>query len=113
MSNFENLNKDEYKRLCVICEKAECAENPSSKASLCRDALNDIIAFIYEKEAAYMPQSATMLELIDGKVVSTFAHFPVLIDSLHYIRKLGMNAQHGIHIKKTQASLALDNLAFL
>lgn len=112
MSNFEILNKTEYQSLFLMCEKAENAETPSSKAILCRDALNDIIAFIYDKEDTYMPQSATMLELIDGKVVSTFAHFPVLIDSLHYIRKLGMNAQHGIHIKKTQAILALDNLAF-
>ena len=113
MSKFEILNeKTEYKEILRLCNEAEKETNPSDVALKCRDALNGIIAFIYEKEETYMPQSATMLELIDGKVVSTFAHYSVIIDSLHYIRKLGMNAQHGVHIKKTQAALALDNLAF-
>ena len=113
MSKFEILNeKTEYKEILRLCNEAENETNPSDIALKCRDALNGIIVFIYEKEDTYMPQSATMLELIDGKVVSTFAHYSVIIDSLHYIRKLGMNAQHGVHIKKTQANLALDNLAF-
>ena len=59
-----------------------------------------------------MQANATLLELIDNKVITGFVDNPVILETLHFIRKLGMNAQHDKNIKKKHAKLAFDNLAF-
>lgn len=39
--------------------------------------------------------------------------FVIWSSTLHYVRILGMNAQHGKHIKKKEAKLAFNNIFYL
>lgn len=112
MADFNFLKgKTEYKEIERLCLKAT-GGSPSDMAVACRKALGEIIFFIYEKHGVTVPEKATMLELIDSKIVSPFIGNAIIVESLHFIRKLGINAEHGIHIKKNQSKLALENLAF-
>lgn len=113
MTNFDFLkDKTEYKDIFDACVLAEKAETPSDMASCCRNALLKTVEFVYDKHCVPMQANATMLELIDNKLITGFVNNPVILETLHFIRKLGMNAQHDKGIKKKHARLALDNLAF-
>ncbi len=113
MSDFDFMkDKIEYAEIMKVCEAAEQAVVPAEIALKCREALECIIRFVYSKENAKIPATATMLELIDSRVISLFVDNDELRESLHYIRKLGVNAQHDLHIKKLQAKLSFNNLLF-
>lgn len=113
MSSFDFLNdKTEYSIIHSLCCEAEAESDAAEKAVKCRKALSALIDFIYDKKGVKIPESATMLELLDGKLIGTFVNNAVILESLHFIRKLGKNAEHSLHIKKTQANLAFDNLTF-
>jgi type I restriction enzyme R subunit len=113
MSIFNSIaNKTEFSNVYEVCLKAEQAKSMQEMATLCRKALGLAIEYIYAKESKRLPEKASMLELIDGEVISGFIDNAVIVDSIHFVRKLGMNAQHGMHIKRTQAQVALQNIAF-
>ena len=113
MTQFDFImNITEYKEIFDACVLAENAKTSSDTASYCRKALSTIIEFIYEKHNVPMQANATLLELVDNKVITGFVDNPVILETLHFIRKLGMNAQHDKNIKKKHAKLAFDNLAF-
>ena len=113
MSEFSFISqKTEYEKIYSICCMAEVAADAGTKAKLCREALDEIIKFLYQKENKKYPENATMLELIDSVFISVFVNNSIILESLHYVSKLGMNASHGIAIKKKKAKLALDNIVF-
>lgn len=112
MTNFDFLNgKSEYDEIKSLCADLESGK-PSEIAVKCRTALFAVVNFIYNKQGVSVPEKATMLELLDGNIIAPFVNNPVILESLHFIRKLGINAQHDVHIKKSQSKLAIDNLAF-
>lgn len=113
MSNFDFISqKNEYKAILPLLLEAETGVDPADTAIKCRKALGGLIAFIYEKLGIDMLKSASMLELIDGKIITDFADNSVLLNSLHLIRIVGINAEHGSKVTQKQAKLALDNLVF-
>ncbi len=113
MTQFDFImNNTEYKEIFDACVLAENAKTPSDTASYCRKALSTIIEYIYEKHNVPMQANATLLELVDNKVITGFVNNSVILETLHFIRKLGMNAQHDKNIKKKHAKLAFDNIAF-
>ena len=105
------LNVPEYNGIYNSCVKAENAEIPADTAINCRLALEDILKYIYVKESSTYPVGATLLAIIDSETIGTFPRSKVLLEMLHFIRKLGMKAQHEEHIKKNEAKQALSNLA--
>lgn len=111
MTSFDYL-PTEYDEIAKLCTIAENGESATDKAVKSREALNSIISFIYNKQGIPMPEKATMLELIDGRIIAPFVNNAIILESLHFIRKLGINASHDSHIKKTEAKLSLDNLEF-
>lgn len=113
MSEFQFISQNpEYEKIYQICHIAENSVDVAAKAKDCREALDEIIKHIYRKECKKYPENATMLEVIDGSCISGFVNNVMILESLHFIRKLGMNAIHGIQIKKTKAKIAFDNLVF-
>ncbi len=82
-------------------------------AKLCRALLQECIDFIYDKEAIAKPKNASLLELIDGPVVSAYLDDSEIVHSLHFVRILGMNAEHGRSVRKKEIKLAQDNIAYL
>ena len=83
------------------------------QAVLCRKVLSSCVEFLYAKAGREIPENATLLELLDGDVVSPYVADRGIIKSLHYVRILGMNAEHERHVKKSEVKLALDNMTYL
>lgn len=95
-----------YKELAAITEDS----SPELKSKQARDLLKKTIEFIYKETNNEIPPKATLLELIDGPIVSDYISDVDIQNSLHYIRILGMNAEHGKKIRKKEAKLSLDNI---
>lgn len=77
-----------------------------------RGVLTDAIDYIYERTNTHKPEKASLLELVDSDVLANYVQDSDVINSLHYVRILGMNAEHDQKIKKTADKLAYDNLAY-
>lgn len=77
-----------------------------------RGVLTDAIDCIYESTNTYKPEKASLLELVDSDVLANYVQDSDVINSLHYVRILGMNAEHDQKIKKTADKLAYDNLTY-
>ena len=87
--------------------------NGQPNAKECRELLNLAVDYIYEATGVSKPRNATLLELIDGPVVSSYINDADAINAMHYVRILGMNAQHGRSIRKKETTLACDNIAYI
>lgn len=77
-----------------------------------RGVLTAAIDYIYESTNTHKPEKASLLELVDSDVLANYVQDSDVINSLHYVRILGMNAEHDQKIKKTADKLAYDNLAY-
>lgn len=77
-----------------------------------RGVLTDAIDYTYESTNTHKPEKASLLELVDSDVLANYVQDSDVINSLHYVRILGMNAEHDQKIKKTADKLAYDNLAY-
>ena len=77
-----------------------------------RGVLTDAIDYIYKSTNTHKPEKASLLELVDSDVLANYVQDSDVINSLHYVRILGMNAEHDQKIKKTADKLAYDNLAY-
>ena len=80
---------------------------------VCRNVLEKVIDLIFAVEGVKKPETAQLLELINHETVQAFLGKDVLIDSLHFVRIVGINALHGKHIKRTQAQVAVENTEYL
>lgn len=85
---------------------AECARQ-------CRQVLVSAVDYMFEKAGTERPKGASLLELIEHPVVTAYINDPDLISSLHYVRILGMNAEHGRSVRKKEATLALENITYI
>ena len=73
MSEFDFIaQKNEYEKIYKLCCAAENASDAGSKAKCCRDALEEIIKFLYVKESKNYPANATLLEVIDSPFICSF-----------------------------------------
>lgn len=59
-----------------------------------------------------MPRKATLLELLDSPTVTGFVNDADIVQALHYVRILGMNAEHGRNVRKKESSLSLANMSY-
>ena len=115
MANFEFL-KDlkDFKDLYEYCSTSESfvATNPEISASFSRKALEYTVKSIYLLKLNYVPKQASLFELVDNYVFSSFVSDPETMASLHFIRKIGNLAIHNEKITKKQAIACLENLHF-
>lgn len=100
-----NYLKQELARISII-------QDPTERVKSYRGLLSAAIDYVYEKTNSHKPERASMLELVDSDVIANFVQDRDIINSLHYVRILGMNAEHKQKIKKTSDKLALDNLTY-
>lgn len=103
----------EYTECRDLIESALKTQSSSECAKICRAALSEILNSIYHEAGKNIPSKASLLELLHSEVVSERIPDKDLIAMLDYVRILGMNAEHGQHIKKTEAALALSNISHL
>ena len=92
----------------------EAIAEPShpESAKLCRALLEACVDFIFDKVDVKKPKNASLLELIDSPTVMSYVEDIKIISSLHYVRILGMNAQHGRSVRKKEAKLAQSNISY-
>mgnify|MGYP003296476694 CR=1 FL=1 len=87
------------------------AANAGDKARLSREMLKELVEGIYQHLNIKLPKKATLLELIDNSVVVDFINDSDVIQAMHYVRILGMNAEHAVRIRKAEAQLAVENIS--
>ena len=111
VADFDYLNNSIlFSNAYDLCQKAEVAESFQDKAELCREALVELIKAVYSSRKVDFSTSATLVEIINGSVISSFVSEESMQKALHFIRKMGNNAKHGIAVKKREADLAYSNL---
>lgn len=84
----------------------------AERAKLCRSLLTSSVDYIYEQAGEPMPKKATLLELLDSPTVTGFVNDADTVQALHYVRILGMNAEHGRNVRKKESSLSLANMSY-
>ena len=111
--NWEDWRKY-YKDQPTKIKLTEAADEQSfpARAKLCRELLEMAVDYIYEKINNQKPKMASLLELIDSTTITSFLNGADIVNSLHYIRILGMNAKHGRSVRKKEAKLAFDNISY-
>ena len=100
---IEELNTKQNE-ISVECDYVE-------QAKLCRDLLDRALTYVYESLNISRPKKATLLEIIDNRVLSDYVGNLEVIEGLHFVRKLGMNAQHDVKVRKKDVKLAIENMA--
>ena len=93
-------------------EAAATNKDSAAVALSCRNCVLDVIKLIFGLSKVRLPESASMLELLNSPVVTGYIDNAEVMNSLQFVRILGVNAQHGQHIKKTEAQLARNNTSF-
>ena len=92
--------------------EAVAEQSHPESAKLCRALLEDCIDFIFDKADVKKPKNASLLEMIDSPTVMAYVEDVEIISSLHYVRILGMNAQHGRSVRKKEVKLAQSNISY-
>ena len=111
VAEFDYLkNNAVFSNVYALCMQAESQESYDVRATLCRDAVLELIKAVYTLKKVDYPSAATMVELINGPVVTSFIADESLLKALHFIRKIGNNVKHSIPVKKKEADLAYSNL---
>lgn len=95
-----------------MLSKAGDAESRAERAKLCRSLLSSSVDYIYEQAGEPVPKKATLLELLDSPTVTGFINDADTVQALHYVRILGMNAEHGRNVRKKESSLSLANMSY-
>lgn len=93
-----------------LCCKAEGSADVVEKSILCREALNELFKVIYASKRIEFSSSATMVEIINGPVISAFVSDEAMLKALHLIRSVGKKAAQENEADKKSAGLAYDNL---
>lgn len=97
------MTKPEYiNEMNDLIKMANQFKEPSECAKLCRKALINGISYIYEEAKHEIPSKASLLELLNSEIVAERISDEDLIHALDFVRILGMNAEHGLHIKKVR-----------
>ena len=81
-------------------------------ATACREWLQAAVDYVFEKKDVAKPKSASLLELIENTIFTTYVGDPDVIRSLDYVRIKGMNAIHGLSISKHEADLSVNNVSY-
>ena len=100
-------------QLNILLEVCEDNKSPSDVVLVCRNVLEKALDIILDYQNVRKPVNASLLELINNEAVANFFGTDVLLDSLHFVRIVGINALHNKHIKRTQAQVAYANTEFL
>lgn len=89
------------------------AKSNTESAKLCRKLLSNCAEYIYSKQNQPFPKNASLLEVLDSSEVASYIGDPEIIHNMHYVRILGMNAEHDLNIRKKEIKLAQDNISYI
>lgn len=113
--NFDYLQRfSDLKKLYEYCAEAEefVLYKPNISAAAARKAIEYIVKMIYtslvEEDAA-----RTVFEMTQDVRFTSYLNDPTLLNTIHYIRKLGNVAVHDGTVTRAEARKVLEELHFL
>lgn len=113
MRNFDFIrNEAGLKTLWEYCNEAEINQvsDPAKSALNGRMALEWITKAIYYLKGFEKPEHAPLFELVTNEQFTNYINSDDLMRRLHYIRKAGNNAAHGMRITQRESFFSLLNL---
>jgi type I restriction enzyme R subunit len=113
MRNFDYLKDNaDFAVLYKYCDAAEMNQkrDPAKAALNCRCALEYTVKAIYLIKQWDLPSPYTLFSSVtDGDFVE-YIHDDQLMKNLHYVRKIGNNAAHGLPVTKSESFFALIDI---
>ena len=92
-----------YSKIVDQLNAAVQTKDAAKVALAARDAMRAAVKFLFEKKGIEWDEKATLLELVHSRTVEEFVAVPEQVAALDFVRMLGSNAEHEVHVKKTQA----------
>lgn len=114
--NFSYLKKyPRFNRLRNFCEDAESfvIAKPSISATSARKAMEFIVKFLYTGSLGLEQFNYTVFEMLTDPRFISYVDDSTLINTLHYIRKMGNVAAHGDELTRDEGLKVLEELHFL
>ena len=97
-----------YSQTSDFLDSAVSSKDSVKIAVASRDAVRATIKFLFGKKNAEFDEKETLLGHIHSRIVEEFVSVPEKIAALDFVRMLGSNADHGIHVKRTQSAKAVQ-----
>ena len=113
--NFTYLEKfPKFKKLHEYCTEAEefAISKPSISAVSSRKAMEFVVKMIYSSLVG-QDYGFTVFEMMTDVRFVDYIGSPVMINSMHYVRKIGNTAAHGDSISQSDSLSALKELHFI
>ena len=113
--NFEYLKRfPELNKLYTYCSEAEefALSKPSISATSARKAMEYIVKMLYSTAIGEL-YGMTVFDLLNDYRFKEYINDPVLMNSIHYIRKMGNVAVHEGNLTRQEALKVLEQLHFL
>ncbi len=109
LKDINNLND-----LYLFCKDAEefVLSRPDLSAIQSRKALEYLVKLFYQLKNNDVPKRSTLFELVSSEEFTNFINNASMLNSLHYIRKVGNIAVHNDEVKQKEALLSLKQLHF-
>ena len=114
--NFDYLQSfPELKKLHEYCAEAEefAQSKPSISAAAARKAIEYIVKMIYASLVGEGEPSRTVFEMATDVRFTNYLNDPMLINTIHYIRKMGNVAVHDGALTQEESCKVLEELHFL
>ena len=80
------------------------------KAKASRLVLREVLEQIFPEKSAKKKKKYSLLELIDCAPIKNFINDDQVTESLHFIRIIGIRAEHNQSIREKDVKIAVDNL---
>lgn len=111
--NFDYLqNIVSLKDLYLFCKDAESfvLSRPDLSAAQSRKALEYLVKLVFQLRNDNIPQRSSLFELVSSEDFTNFINDASMLNSLHYIRKVGNIAIHNDEVSQKEALLSLKQL---
>lgn len=111
--NFDYLKTIEsLKDLYVFCKDAESfvLSRPDLSAGQSRKGLEYLVKLVYQLRNDSVPQRSSLFELVSSEDFTNFIDDASMLNSLHYIRKVGNIAVHNDEVSLKEALFSLKQL---
>ncbi len=95
-----------YSQIVDQLNAAAQTKDAAKIARAAKEAVRAAVKFLFEQKGVEWDETATLMALIHARTVEEFVAMPEQVAALDFVRMLGINAEHGAHVKKTQAARA-------
>lgn len=104
-----------FSQLLTYCREAEdfALSRPNISATSARKAMEFLVKFLYAAKVGEPEPGRTLFEMVTDPRFTAFVGDPTLLNSIHYIRRMGNVAVHDGTLTADDALKVLEELHFL